>query len=84
MNIDPRKIIIHGNPKISDITILDEREILVQWLEHVAGVGSPIEIKLINGGTHTIEPSPHYFTDCETCKQIAEYLARYHESDNQS
>lgn len=83
MNTDPTKIIIHGNPKISDITILDERETLVQWLEHVAGIGSPIEIKLLNGGTHTIEASPHYFTDCETCKQIAEYLARYHGESEQ-
>ena len=56
----------------------EEYKILVQWLEHVAGVGSPIEIKLINGGTHEIESMPHYFTDCETCKQIAEYLQRYH------
>jgi len=58
-------------------------DILTAWLEHVAGVGSPIEIKLLNGGTHTLEPSPHYFTDCETCKQIAEYLARYHGESEQ-
>lgn len=56
----------------------EENKILVQWLEHVAGVGSPIEIKLTTGGIHTIEATPHYFSDCETCKQIAEYLARYH------
>lgn len=61
----------------------EERNTLVQWLEHVAGVGSPIEIKLINGGTHTIEASPHYFTDCETCKQIAGYLAQYHGAGKQ-
>lgn len=54
------------------------REILVQWLEHVAGVGTPIEIKLLSGGIHTIEATPHYFSDCETCKQIAGYLAQYH------
>jgi hypothetical protein len=60
-----------------------ERKTLVQWLEHVAGIGSPIEIKLLNGGTHTIEASPHYFTDCETCKQIAEYLAQYHGESGQ-
>lgn len=59
-------------------------DMLIAWMEHLAGVGSPIEIKLINGGTHTIEASPHYFTDCETCKQIAEYLARYHEAGNPS
>ncbi len=59
-----------------------ENKILVQWLEHVAGVGSPIEIKLLTGGTHIVEASPHYFTDCETCKQIAEYLARYHADGN--
>lgn len=58
-------------------------DMLIRWLEHVAGIGSPIEIKLINGGTHTIEASPHYFTDCETCKQIAEYLARYHGESEQ-
>jgi hypothetical protein len=61
-----------------DKRIQQEREILVPWLEHVAGVGSPIEIKMLTGGVHTIEATPHYFTDCETCKQIAEYLARYH------
>lgn len=58
-------------------------DMLIRWLEHVAGVGSPIEIKLINGGTHIIEATPHYFTDCETCKQIAEYLARYHGESEQ-
>jgi len=59
----------------------DVNDMLIAWIEHVAGVGSPIEIKLINGGTHTIEASPHYFTDCETCKQIAEYLAQYHNAN---
>lgn len=66
-----------------EIRTQKERDVLVQWLEHVAGIGSPIEIKLLNGGTHTIEASPHYFTDCETCKQIAEYLARYHGESEQ-
>lgn len=47
---------------------------LTEWIKHVAGVGSAIEITLPNGRTHSIEPSPHYFEDCETCKLIAEYL----------
>ena len=54
------------------------KETLVQWLEHVAGVGTPITIKLITGDTHEIEPTPHYFTDCETCKKITAYLQMYH------
>lgn len=53
-------------------------DMLIAWLEHVAGVGSPIEIKLLTGGIHTIEATPHYFSDCETCKQIAGYLEQYH------
>ena len=71
-------------PEFEKARIAKEKEMLIAWLEHVAGVGSPIEIKLLNGGTHTIEASPHYFTDCETCKQIAGYLARYHESGDPS
>ena len=60
------------------------KETLVQWLEHVAGVGAPIEIKLVNGETHTIEGNAHYFTThCETCKEIAVYLERYHEGGAQ-
>lgn len=72
----PEKAILQRAFEVNDM--------LIKWLEHVAGVGSPIEIKLITGGTHTIEASPHYFTDCETCKQIAGYLARYHESGDPS
>lgn len=70
-------------PEFEKARIAKEKEMLIAWLEHVAGIGSPIEIKLLNGGTHTIEASPHYFTDCETCKQIAEYLAQYHGESGQ-
>ena len=70
-------------PEFEKARIAKEKEMLIAWLEHVAGIGSPIEIKLLNGGTHTIEASPHYFTDCETCKQIAGYLAMYHGAGEQ-
>lgn len=60
------------------------KKTLVAWLEHVAGVGTPIEIKLVNGKTHTIEGNAHYFTThCETCKEITAYLERYHEGEAQ-
>ena len=54
-----------------------DNRVLTEWLKHVAGIGTTIEIKLPNGHTHSLEPSPHYFEDCETCKQIAEYLKKF-------
>lgn len=57
--------------------IIDEKK-LAEWLKHVAGIGSPITITLLTGGTYEIEATPHYFTDCETCKEIAAYLQKYH------
>lgn len=60
-------------------------DMLIAWMEHVAGVGTPITIKILSTGNMAeIEPSPHYFTThCETCKEIAVYLERYHESEAQ-